>query len=302
MDKLKKVLITFFVLMVAGLFAYSNKIYLLANEQKEQPSALLESKSKTDTTSSDTSFVVFDGTSFDEHSEELSEAGLVPIDIAYQVHLWGKPRDQIGPWELPPRPQVVEQARQARQINPEMAIIDIEHWPTKGADAKVRRSIHNYTTVYEWYKETVPDMKVGYYDTILRKNWFASTNQRLFNRWQAANDFLAPLVHKVDVLFPSLYTYKKDREYWLESTRVYLKEIRRIAEDKPVYAFLWPQYYAKDDPSLRDVYIEAEFWRLQLETARKYTDGVVIWLPYDTPWEEAVRGPWLEVTKEFLRK
>jgi hypothetical protein len=74
-----------------------------------------------------------------------------------------------------------------------------------------------------------------------------------------------------------------------------------MANGKPVYAFLWPQYYSTRHKELGDIYIEADFWRLQLETAYKYADGVVIWFPLRIDWEQASQGPWWEVTKTFLK-
>lgn len=248
----------------------------------------------------DGSFVVFDGTRF-RNKPEMTQYGFTPVEVIYSGRIWENHPDQ-GPWELPDKDLVSKWARRGREVN-ELVILNVEHWPIKDSEETVRqRSMESYMQVYDMFKQAQPGIKIGYYDTVPRKNWFASVSQRILDRWRSHNDFLTPLAQKVDALFPSLYTYEKDQQYWVKSARMQLQESRRISGDKPVYAFLWPQYYATRHPELKDEYIDADFWRLQLETARRYADGVVIWFPYRTDWEAAVQGPWWEVTKEFLQQ
>ncbi len=248
----------------------------------------------------DSEFKVYDGTRFRD-KPEMTQYGFTPIKVIYQMMLWDKPMSEVGQWELPSKTLVSEWAESASKVNNELAIIDIEHWPTKGTDEEVQQSIQNYSTVYAWFKEAQPGMQFGYYDMVPVKNyWSYPTDERL-QIWQSRNDKLKPLADKVDALFPQLYTFSQDQDAWVNSAKYYLKEAKRISGDKPVYAFLWPQYIGKDDSSIHGVYIDEGFWRTQLETARQYADGVVIWFPYKTEWQEASNGPWWEVTKEFLQ-
>jgi hypothetical protein len=72
---------------------------------------------------------------------------------------------------------------------------------------------------------------------------------------------------------------------------------------KPVYVFLWPEYH-DSNAALRGTQIDAKYWRTQLETARKFADGIVIWGGYDLlknrprKWNE--EDAWWKETRNFL--
>ncbi len=248
----------------------------------------------------DAEFEVFDGTRFLD-KPNMRELGFTPVKVIYEMMLWDKPMDEVGLWELPSRVLVEEWAGVAKGVNNELTIIDIEHWPTNTTESEMQKSIENYSTVYDWFKEAQPGMQFGYYDMVPIKNYWAYPTDERLQIWQSRNDKLKPMADKVDALFPQLYTFNQDEDAWVNSARYYLKEAKRISGDKPVYAFLWPQYIAKDDQALDGTYIDAEFWQTQLETARHYADGVVIWFPYIAEWEEASKAPWWDETKDFLQ-
>jgi hypothetical protein len=113
------------------------------------------------------------------------------------------------------------------------------------------------------------------------------------------NDREAPIARLEDILLPSVYTFYEDREGWVQYAIQQIQEARRYGGNKPVYVFLWQQYHASNQ-KLAGTYLPPEFWRLQLETARKYADGVVIWGEYDDTWNET--APWWLETKSFLER
>lgn len=101
-----------------------------------------------------------------------------------------------------------------------------------------------------------------------------------------------------EFLTPSFYTFRDDREEWRLSTIAGLKEAKRIAGKRKVYAYLWPIYHPNGNLNPKALQpIEPDFWRLQLETVSAHADGVVIYLhdvgKFDPNW------PWWKVTKEY---
>ena len=108
----------------------------------------------------------------------------------------------------------------------------------------------------------------------------------------AKNDF-AP---HVDAIFPSLYTFYEDQNGWETYARETLQAARQF--NKPVYAFIWPKYHPSNK-TLKGQYIPRECWRLELNTCRKYCDGVVIWNHEpEKNWDPA--APWWQETLAFL--
>jgi hypothetical protein len=120
-----------------------------------------------------------------------------------------------------------------------------------------------------------------------------------YKSWQAKNESLAPIAQLSDVLFPSLYTFYEDRSGWTKYAIAEIREARRFAGGKPVYVFLWPQYEASG--ALANAFLPGDFWRMQLETASKYADGIVIWCCTGRQtWDD--KAPWWLETQGFTRQ
>jgi hypothetical protein len=65
-----------------------------------------------------------------------------------------------------------------------------------------------------------------------------------------------------------------------------------------VFFYLWPQYH--DGTPKQYQYIDAAYWRFQLETAYSVADGIVLWGPSRFHWDET--SGWWAATLEFLRQ
>jgi hypothetical protein len=113
----------------------------------------------------------------------------------------------------------------------------------------------------------------------------------------AENDQLRSLAGAVDVFFPSLYTFYPDQAGWKKYAIAQIEEARRYGGGKPIYVFLWPQYH-ESNRILGGSYLPADYWLLELETAREYADGIVLWSG-SSKWDED--APWWKVTKEFVK-
>ncbi|MCS6327849.1 MAG: hypothetical protein H8K06_12270 [Nitrospira sp.] len=251
-------------------------------------------------------FMVFDGTLYTQ-KPDLSPHGIRPVRIAYTSQIGGK----IGhPWwkqvdRLPDKKSVQDIARQAQEENTPV-VVDIDHWPLVGAPSQIHASLSKYMTVLQWFKEAAPGLPVGYYGAPPIYDYWKSLKAPMSKEWASfarENDQLKPLAGAVDSFYPSLYTFYADRGGWVRYAYAQIAEARRLANGKPVYVFLWPQYH-DSNPSLRWTNLPADFWRLQLQKAKQYADGIVIWGGWgpkgQMKWDE--NAAWWKVTKECMKK
>jgi len=248
-------------------------------------------------------FVVFDGTLYAD-KPDLSIHGIRPVSIAYTsqfgVH-WYKNPDAL------PDKNVVQKVAQEAHAKNAPVIIDIEHWPLEGDLSKVRASLSKYMTVLHWFKDAAPGLAVGYYGAPPLRDYWKSLRSPMSKEWASfarENDQLRPLAGAVDIIFPSLYTFYTDRGGWIRYAYAQIAEARRTSNGKPVYVFLWPQYH-DSNPSLKGAFLPADFWRLQLQMAKHYADGIVIWGGWDfkrnrrAEWDD--NAAWWKVTKDFMK-
>lgn len=270
---------------------------LLGNRNSAAVAGLLGKKSPaTD------SFVVYDGTLY-KKKPDLSVYGIRPINILYVSRFWENWNDNPKKDSLPDEKTVRALAREAKKQG-DLVALDIEHWPLRGNDRVVAASLEKYSTVLRWFRDEAPNLKIGYFGIIPIADYSRSrkgVDSRDYKTWQSENDRLMPLAGMVDVIFPYIYTYHRDQEAWARFAIENIKEARRYG--KPVYVFLWPQY-SEQNKLLSQQYIAPDFWRLQLDIARQYADGIVIWGGWGEggPVEWDDKALWWGVTKEFMYK
>jgi len=176
-----------------------------------------------------------------------------------------------------------QMATKAQQDADVPVCLDIESWKLTDQDSK--SSIPKYLSALSLYREYHPEAKVGLY---------AHTKFDELNKVS-------------DIFYPSFYTYNNDSVKWKEKTIKEIERLRKLDSSKPIYAFIWPQYI--QNPSARQLgytFVNADFWKFQLETLYKYADGIVIWSHYRGRNKELIyfneNMPWWQVTKEFTRK
>jgi hypothetical protein len=242
-------------------------------------------------------FLIFDAT-FYKQKPDLTRYGLRPVSMVIKAMMWATGSDGAN---LPDRDLVRKVAVQVSKST-RIAVLDIEHWPLAGDPALVEESIRKYETLIQWFKEAAPAVKVGYYGVVpLRNYWDAiqPIDSPKYIAWQKSNDRMASIARLVDILFPSVYTFYEDQNGWSKYAVQQIREARRIGGDKPVYVFLWEEYHPSDR-SLAGTHLPPDYWRMELETAWKYADGVVIWGGWSETWDEA--APWWLETKSFLQR
>jgi hypothetical protein len=247
------------------------------------------------------SFKVFDGTLYTD-KPDLSQYGVQSITITYARQFgseWLKNETR-----LPDKASVQRAAREA-EARGTPVVLDIEHWPLQGDPKKVQDSLSQYITVLQWFKEAAPGLAVGYYGAPPLRDYWRASSPPTSKEWRSyadENDRLQPLAEAVDMLFPSLYTFYEDQGGWVRYAYGQIAEARRSAHGKPVYVFLMPQYH-DSNRKLAGTYLPRDYWRLELETAKQYADGVIVWGGWGSnnrpaKWDENTR--WWQVTKEFM--
>jgi Hyaluronidase len=245
-------------------------------------------------------FTVFDATLFTQ-KPDLTQYGLKRIAVVYAGSLW--PLRKVSDQANLPDKNLIRPVVQLANQSAAILVIDIEQWPLVGDPAAVAESVKKYETVIQWFKQPIPSLKVGLYGAPPIRDYWDSVqggDSPRYALWQKENDDLAPIVQLADVLFPSIYTFYEDRDGWRTYAIAQIQEARRYAGGKPVYVFLWPQYHPSNK-KLANTFLAGDYWRLELETVRKYADGVVIWCcPSPQAWDN--EAPWWIETQEFLKE
>lgn len=176
--------------------------------------------------------------------------------------------------------------------------LDYEQWAVSGLpDDRLSENIHKLAQVADIARETVPDVKFGYYGLIPCFDYYnvISGDPAKIARWQNCNARLDELAKHVDVVMPSLYAFVNDQQAWDKFASAQLQAARRYG--KPVYAFLWPEFHPSN-VKLKGTNIPAQFWRHQLEFCKTHADGVILWGGWQKKWDEG--APWWVETKAFM--
>ena len=247
-------------------------------------------------------FRVFDATAY-QAKPDLSRYGIEPAHVIYGVRqLWLNQRVPERLAALPGRLAVQDAIRKvpSGQSGPPLIVLEVEHWPNRGSDAEVSASIDKYVTLAEWAKADAGAGIVSFYGVPpLRDYWRAIQDPTAaeHRQWQAENDRFRRLAAVVDAFTPSLYTFYDDIDGWRRYAVANVEEARRLAQDKPVYPFIWPQYH-NSNRRLDGRYLSGEFWTQQLRTLETVADGVVIRAGGPGAWQE--NAAWWAATRAFI--
>jgi hypothetical protein len=241
-------------------------------------------------------FVVFDATLY-KAKPDLGQFGLAPITFAYPSSIWpGKSADM----QNVPAAAVVQKIAARASQSTGIAVVDMEQWPLVGDPAMVAQSIDKYQQTLQMFQQDAPSLQVGYYAVAPTRDYWdvmAGPQSAKFLAWQRQNDAVIPIAQQADAVFLSLHTFYIDQVGWQTYAIADIAEARRIAPGKPVYLFLWPQYDSGTGAKGGD-YLPDAYWKMELETAKQYADGVVIWGGWAETWDDNASW-WLE-TQQFM--
>ena len=175
----------------------------------------------------------------------------------------------------------------ANIANPGPVVLDIEKLPLMGSPDTIRQHLHVLATLADWTRADAAGKIVGYY------GYNTLTGVPPANRSCAQQ-----LARRVDAFFPSMYTFDDNQAAWATRAQTEAAEDRALAAGKPVFFYLWPQYH--DGAPRQFQYIEASYWQFQLNTAYRDADGIVLWGPSRSPWDET--SGWWTATLEFIQQ
>jgi hypothetical protein len=236
-------------------------------------------------------FVVFDGTLY-QGKPSAAQLGMKPITVIYQASMW--PAKSNDPQSVPDADVVRALALKASQSG-SIAVLDVEQWQVTGDPATVTQSVDKYQQTLQMFQQAAPSLQLGYYSVAPIRDYWSPIDGPLspnYLAWQQQNNTVAPIAQEANALFPSAYTFYTDQAGWQTYAIAQIAEARRIAPGKPVYLFLWPQYDNGQGAQGGD-YLPDAYWQMELETAKKYADGVVIWGGWNQTWDSNASW-WLE--------
>ena len=227
------------------------------------------------------SFVVYDNMAY-RGKPDVARAGLMPCNIVYEGWIW--PHDQN--FGVLPERAAFEAIMRQHVTKPGPVVLDIERLPLKGSPDTVHQHALVLATLADWTRASFPGRLVGYYggDTLTRV--------------PAANAAEArELARHVEAMYPPMYTFDDDRGGWAARAEAEAAEARALAPGKPVLFYLWPQFH--DGTPKQFQYVDGATRRFQLDTARRFADGVVLWSPGRFEWNDS--SGWWAATQSFIR-
>ena len=247
-------------------------------------------------------FQIFDATAY-RSKPDLGEYGIEAARMVYGIHqLWDSRKEPEWLAQLPSQFAVQRAIKRLPLTGTPtpLIILDVEHWPNVGSDIEVSASVDKYVTLATWVKANAGAGVVGFYGIPPHRDYWRAIKDPStpeYRQWQAENDRFLRVADVVDVFAPSLYTFYDDVDGWKRYAVANVSEARRLAQGKPVYPFIWPQYH-NSNRKLDSQYLSAEYWLMQLQTLESHADGVVIWAGGPGPWQ--ADAEWWKATRAFI--
>ena len=188
-----------------------------------------------------------------------------------------------------------------------MVQMDHEYWANNTSwgisTDSAKTSVRKMCETLRWFKSAAPSLKVGFYGFVPVFDPAAYRNNKDSLSWIANDNLLQPLADSVDYLCPSLYAFFADTLDYVGYSKCMVREARRLANGKPVYAYVSPQYHPSGDHYGKEV--THDYMKKILETIRDAgANGVVIWggsrgMDSVTHLWDSSSG-WWKAVKEFM--
>ncbi|MFI9273134.1 hypothetical protein ACIGXM_20735 [Kitasatospora sp. NPDC052896] len=252
------------------------------------PAAPAPSASVTDPTSdpNKAGFTVYDNSFYT--NVDLEQYGATKSNVLYEGPVAALSGQNPGDFQdarkvelaLPPQDAYERLVRQHDQ-NPGPLVLDFETLYLQGTPEVAQRHFQKLSTLLTWAHQAAPGKVIGFYGVLGN-----TAPQYYLLARQLAKDEGA--------FFPTLYTHTTDRTQWQTLLAKDAQEAKAIDPAKPVYAYLWPQYH----PGIPEAgqYLPGDYWTFELDTARTYVNGVVIW-SQQTP---STDQEWVSATQRFM--
>jgi hypothetical protein len=225
---------------------------------------------------------------------DLSTFGLEPVNIIYEQFLSKRGGPLNERWPNPELMRVIGERAAKKGL---ITVLDVESWYRYPLPQRIER----YVYLLNAFRAGYGSGPLGYYGVApgwAYKAVIAGRNSEEYKNWKKRNHLFNPIIELVDFLSPELYTYTSNAKLWQAFAQETVLECKRLAKDKPVYPFLMPRYHPFAGP-LNNTPIPAKYWRLQLDTLKEVSDGLVIWTGPSLNWDS--NAPWWQQTVEFIR-
>jgi hypothetical protein len=243
-------------------------------------------------------FRIFDATAYIGRPD-MSRYGIEPIHIIDRG-IWPN-----GGLRGLPDPALVRRYVESLPPGDTPIVLDFEQYDLVGSDQAAGVARRDLGAIADAFRAAAPNRRIGFYGIVPIPDWaraLAGAGSPPYREWQRQNDRMRAMQSRVDFVFPPAYTVNRDRAAWASFAASQICEARRLSS-KPLYVFLWPEFH--DGSPLVGQYLEADFWRFQLETAHRLADGVVIFGGYDIranrPRQWNPQAPWYQPTLDFIR-
>lgn len=163
--------------------------------------------------------------------------------------------------------------------------LDVEHWNLNDKSER-SYSTDRYLELLNAYREIDSKNLVSVFH-------YASMSKEIYD---ASN-----------VVYPAFYFQTDNMQDWYDKVNYFLRNVKRYGGDKPVYAFIWPQYNTnKSQKNKPYSMIDTLTWRKQLEYLYERCDGVVIWSHYRDEDGNRIKfdekDPWFVETLKFIKQ
>jgi hypothetical protein len=235
-------------------------------------------------------FELFDGL-LHRGKPNLRRLGLRPLPWVGNIWRGGGPQDRLEEGG-------VRTALEQLSPGTDAFYFDIEAWPVLRQPADVRaRNIRRLLEVADIARQQMPNAQFGFYGLPPAITYWPLVDERPaeYADWLECNRLLEPLAASVDFIFPSLYTFYRDRSGWIKYAEATLTAARQYG--KPVYPFLWYEYH-DSNPLLRGQELDSNAWIEELQFCRARAHGIVLWGGSESGWSERARW-WQAVRAEF---
>lgn len=242
-------------------------------------------------------FIIYNAIHY-RNTPDLTNQSLHKLNLIYEAHL-------LDGNKQPHDDSIRKAALKANNGAP--VTLDIEAWSFESGD--IDETIKKYEQTIRTFKQANPNAPLGFYSVVPQSvihKWqkMRYTENSDYSKWLHTDLKLKPIADKVDIFFPACYTYTDDTVSWKESVIATINEIKKYSADKPIYAYIWPQYHNGFAKGFQ--FVDPKVWRFELETLYKLTDGIVIWTSDKDVnkntiyWDESM--PWWTVTKDFIKE
>jgi hypothetical protein len=244
-------------------------------------------------------FVIYNAMQY-QSMPDLSGRGLRSINLINETSLFTS-----STIKTPDSIKIDSLATQSNAALDVPVVMDIEAWSY--SQSQLTTTIDSFLQVIRIFRQNYKGL-LGFYGVVPNDayNWanIEPMGGKNYINWQNLNRQLSPIAERIDLFFPSFYTFDNDTTSWNEFVTTTIGELKKYNVNKPVYAFLWPQYH--DGTPTQYQFLDTLVWKYELETLYPIVDGLVIWssskiLPgVSSTWDE--NWPWWLTTEKFINE